>query len=72
MVAHWVIHRLGNMLYVNGMANTIKTNIETIWLYTLNQINFNIDRFTVNKSTTYNWENKLTPPWSRTCPVPFK
>lgn len=48
-----------------GNAETIKTNIETNWPYTLNQINFNIDRFTVNKSTTYNWENKLTPPaWS--------
>jgi hypothetical protein len=48
-----------------GMANTIKNNIETNWPYTLNQINFNIDRFTVNKSTTYNWENKLSPPaWS--------
>jgi hypothetical protein len=46
-------------------AETIKTNIETNWPYTLNQINFNIDRFTVNKSTTYNWENNLNPPaWS--------
>jgi hypothetical protein len=48
-----------------GLANTVKTNIENNWPYTLNQINFNIDRFTVNKSITYNWENKLTPPaWS--------
>jgi hypothetical protein len=48
-----------------GEAETIKTNIETNWPYTLNQINFNIDRFTVNKSTTYNWENNLNPPaWS--------
>jgi len=48
-----------------GQAETIKTNIETNWPYTLNQINFNIDRFTVNKSTTYNWENNLDPPaWS--------
>jgi hypothetical protein len=48
-----------------GQAETIKTNIETNWPYTLNQINFNIDRFTVNKSTTYNWENNLNPPaWS--------
>jgi len=48
-----------------GNAETIKTNIETNWPYTLNQINFNIDRFTVNKSTTYNWENNLDPPaWS--------
>ena len=45
-----------------GQAETIKTNIETNWPYTLNQINFNIDRFTVDKSTTYNWENNLNPP----------
>ena len=48
-----------------GQAETIKNNIQTNWPYTLNQINFNIDRFTVNKSTTYNWENNLNPPaWS--------
>jgi hypothetical protein len=48
-----------------GEAETIKTNIETNWPYTLNQINFNIDRFTVDKSITYDWENKLNPPaWS--------
>jgi len=45
-----------------GHAETIKTNIETNWPYTLNQINFNIDRFTVDKSTTYNWENNINPP----------
>jgi hypothetical protein len=45
-----------------GYAETVKTNIETNWPYTLNQINFNIDRFTVDKSTTYNWENNLNPP----------
>jgi hypothetical protein len=48
-----------------GEADIIKTNIETNWPYTLNQINFNIDRFTVDKSITYDWENKLNPPaWS--------
>jgi len=48
-----------------GYAKTIKSNIETNWPYTLNQINFNLDRFTVDKSTTYNWQNKLNPPaWS--------
>jgi hypothetical protein len=45
-----------------GHAETIKTNIENNWPYTLNQINFNIDRFTVDKSITYNWENTLNPP----------
>lgn len=55
-----------------GFANTVKTNIETNWGYTnpqgnfvhysLNQVNFELDRFTVNKSATYDWDNKLTPP----------
>ena len=45
-----------------GLASAIKTNIETNWPYTLNQINFNIDRFTVNKSQTYNFDNYLVPP----------
>ena len=45
-----------------GRANEIKTNIETNWPYTLNQINFQIDRFSVNKSATYNWDNNLSPP----------
>jgi hypothetical protein len=45
-----------------GRANEIKTNIETNWPYTLNQINFQIDRFSVNKSATYNWDNNINPP----------
>jgi hypothetical protein len=44
-----------------GFADTVKTNIEANWQYTLNQINFEIDRFTVNKSITYNWNNKIAP-----------
>ena len=58
-----------------GYADIVKTNIETNWgyvsyntgqaqfqTYKLNQINFNIDRFSVNKSITYDWDNNLTPP----------
>jgi hypothetical protein len=45
-----------------GFAKTIKSNIENKWPYTLNQINFNIDRFTVDKSRTYDYDNKLVPP----------
>jgi len=45
-----------------GRASEIKVNIETNWPYTLNQINFKIDRFSVNKSDTYNWDNNLSPP----------
>jgi hypothetical protein len=43
-------------------AETIKNNIQNDWQYTLNQINFKIDRFSVNKSETYNYDKQLTPP----------
>ena len=43
-------------------AETIKNNINNNWPYTLNQINFRIDRFSVNKSETYNYDKKLNPP----------
>ena len=43
-------------------ADIIKNNINTNWPYTLNQINFRIDRFSVNKSETYNYDKKLNPP----------
>ena len=45
-----------------GLAKAIKNNIETSWQYTLNEINFKIDRFSVNKSVTYNYDNSLVPP----------
>jgi len=45
-----------------GKAAVIKNNIKTMWQYSLNQINVNIDRFTVDKSTTYDYDNKLSPP----------
>lgn len=57
-----------------GYANTVKQNIENNWPYTLNQINFQIDRFTVGKSLTYNYGTKLEPKaWTRypsATPVP--
>ena len=43
-------------------AELIKDNINTDWPYTLNQINFRIDRFSVDKSETYNYDKNLTPP----------
>jgi hypothetical protein len=43
-------------------AELIKDNINTDWPYTLNQINFKIDRFSVDKSETYNYDKRLTPP----------
>ena len=51
-----------------GYAETIKNNIETLWkdpagqLYTLNLVNFQIDRFSVDKSATYDYDNTTIPP----------
>ena len=45
-----------------GLAETVKTNITNLWNHTLNEINFKIDRFSVNKSATYNYDNSLSPP----------
>jgi hypothetical protein len=58
-----------------GYANTVKQNIENNWPYTLNQIDFKIDRFTVGKTLTYNYDTILEPKaWTRypsgSVPVP--
>lgn len=51
-----------------GYSQTIKNNIDTLWVnpignqYTLNQINFRIDRFSVDKSNTYNYDKNVIPP----------
>lgn len=45
-----------------GYSDIVKTNINNNWPFKLNQINFQIDRFSVNKSTTYNYDNGLNPP----------
>jgi len=51
-----------------GFSETIKNNIETNWrnpvgqLQTLNLIDFKIDRFTVSKINTYDYDNNLVPP----------
>ena len=45
-----------------GFSTIIKNNIQNNWQYTLNQINFNIDRFSVDKSETYNYDKNLNPP----------
>lgn len=50
-----------------GYSKIVKNNIETLWLNRfgelnkLNQINFTLDRFSVNKSLTYNYDNYFTP-----------
>ena len=48
-----------------GYSATVKNNIENDWVdvdgnqIQLNQINFQIDRFSVNKSITYNYDSKI-------------
>lgn len=42
-------------------ADIIKENIEKNWDYTLNEIDFDIDRFTVDKAITYDLDTKLDP-----------
>ena len=50
-----------------GFSEIIKNNIETDWKdpagnnYTLNLINFEIDRFSVDKSATYDYDNNTNP-----------
>ena len=50
-----------------GKSAQIKTNIETLWVdplgkpYILNEINFELDRITVDKSITYDYDNNVTP-----------
>lgn len=51
-----------------GFSNIVKRNIETLWVdpignpYKLNVIDFQIDRFTVDKMITYNYDKGTTPP----------
>jgi len=45
-----------------GFSETIKERIQNGWQYTLNEINFRIDRFSVDKSETYNYDKNVIPP----------
>lgn len=45
-----------------GLSQQIVNLINNNWPYKLNQINFQIDRFSVNKSLTYDYDNNLNPP----------
>lgn len=47
--------------YAGSYAEIIKNNIETNWEYTLNEIDFQIDRFTVDKQLTYDFDNNFDP-----------
>jgi len=43
-----------------GLSSTVKANIENNWQYKLNQIDFSVDRFNVDKSATYNFDTLLS------------
>ena len=51
-----------------GFSETVRNNIENNWVdflgdqNKLNQINFTIDRFIVDKSATYNYDKSVSPP----------
>ena len=43
----------------------VKNNIETNWGHSLNEIDCTIDRYVVDKSSTYNWNTNLSiPAWN--------
>lgn len=42
-------------------ADIIKERIENDWPFTLNQIDFKIDRFSVDKKLTYDYDNLIVP-----------
>jgi len=44
-----------------GYSSEIVTNIERFYPYILNQITFEIDRITVNKTITYDYDTTVTP-----------
>lgn len=47
-----------------GMSSTVKQSIEDNWEYQLSDIDITIDRYYVDKSSTYNWNLELTiPAW---------
>ncbi len=76
--------RDGNVLgYVRGWvicytkpneSETIKNNINNNWAHTLNEIDFTIDRFIVDKTNTFNYNTNLSvPAWNEfpgATPVP--
>jgi hypothetical protein len=48
-----------------GKSAEIKSNIDTNWEYTLNDIDCSFDRFIVDKTSTYNWNtNLMIPAWT--------
>lgn len=49
-----------------GYSETIMNNINDNWGHTLNEIDFTVDRYIVDKSASYDWNNNLTiPTWGQ-------
>jgi hypothetical protein len=49
-----------------GYSQTIVDNINNNWDYTLNMIDFSVDRFIVDKSNTFDYNINLTvPAWTQ-------
>ena len=47
-----------------GYSSAIAANIAANWPHTFNEIDFQIDRYYIDKSGTYNWNTRLkTPTW---------
>jgi hypothetical protein len=57
-----------------GKAEIVKNLINTKWDHKLNEIDFVVDRYYVDKSATYNWNTNLSvPAWTglpSSTPVP--
>jgi hypothetical protein len=45
-----------------GYSETIKNLINNNWNHSLNEIDFTIDRYYVDKSATYDWNTNLSSP----------
>jgi len=67
-ITYKLVSETGNMTGVFdpiSYAEIIQERIESDWPFTLNEIDFKIDRFSVNKQITYNYDTLLTTPtWS--------
>jgi hypothetical protein len=52
-------------ILIKNVSTLVKNNINNYWPHKLNEIDFSIDRYLIDKSSTYNWNSKLTiPAWN--------
>ena len=50
---------------IPGQSTTVVNNINNNWPYKLNEIDFTVDRYYIDKSNTYNWNDNLSiPSWT--------